>query len=48
MYLANEYIAKAMQEGGIGEKRSIYSPQLMKTQIEAAERKLMAMDYFGE
>lgn len=48
MFLANEYIEKAMIKAGIERKRSLYSPSLMKTQIEAIERKLMSMEYFGE
>ena len=48
MFLANEYIEKAMLKAGIEKKRSLYSPSLMKTQIEAIERKLMNMEYFGE
>ena len=48
MFLANEYIEKAMEKAGIAKKRALYSPSLMKTQIEAIERKLMGMEYFGE
>lgn len=48
MFLANECIEKAMEKAGIAKKRALYSPSLMKTQIEAIERKLMGMEYFGE
>ena len=48
MFLANECIEKAMKKAGIAKKRALYSPSLMKTQIEAIERKLMGMEYFGE
>ncbi len=48
MYKANDAIAKAMEKGGISEKRGLYSPNLMKTQIKAIDDKLMAMEYFGE
>jgi len=48
MYLANEYIAKAMEKGNISEKRGLYSPQLMKTQIKAIDDLLMSKEYFGE
>ena len=48
MYKANEYIAKAMEKGGIAEKRGLYSPNLMKTQIKAIDDLLMSKDYFGE
>lgn len=48
LYLANDYLLRAMDRGGILEKRGIYSPSLMKTEIAAIERKLMSMEYFGE
>ena len=48
MFLANECIEKVMEKAGIAKKRALYSPSLMKTQIEAIERKLMGMEYFGE
>lgn len=48
MYLANECIANAMRNSGIEEKRGLYSPNLMKTQIKAIDDKLMGMSYFGE
>ena len=48
LYRANESIASAMQNGGIAEKRGIYSPQLMKTQIKAIDKLLMSKEYFGE
>ncbi len=48
MYHANESIALAMEQGGIAQKRGIYSPNLMKTQIKSIDDKLMAMEYFGE
>ena len=48
MYKANDYIAKAMEKGGIAEKRGLYSPNLMKTQIKAIDDLLMSKDYFGE
>lgn len=48
MYKANDCIEKAMINGGIAEKRGLYSPNLMKTQIKAIDDKLMAMEYFGE
>ena len=48
LYLANDYLLHAMERGGIQEKRGIYSPSLMKTEIAAIERKLMSMEYFGE
>lgn len=48
MYLANECIAKAMKNGGIAQKRGLYSPQLMNTQIKAIDDILMRKKYFGE
>ena len=48
MYLANECIKKAMEKAGIAEKRGLYSPNLMKTQIKAIDDLLMSREYFGE
>lgn len=48
LYKANDCLEAAMEELGIARKRSLYSPKLMKTQIRAIDRELMAMDYFGE
>jgi hypothetical protein len=48
MRQANDLIAKAMAERGIASHKYLYSPDLMKTQIEAIAHELMAMPYFGE
>lgn len=48
MYKANDCIARAMENGGIADKRGVYSPSLMKTQIKSIDDKLMALEYFGE
>ena len=48
MYLANNYLAKAMENNGIAEKRGLYSPRLMETQIKAIDDLLMSKQYFGE
>ncbi len=48
LYKANEWIAAAMEQGNIADKKAIYSANLMKTQIAAIEKKLMGMNYFGE
>lgn len=48
MYKANEAIARAMKDGGIADKKGLYSPDLMHTQIKAIDDKLMSLDYFGE
>lgn len=45
---ANDLIARVMNEHGIGDRRSLYSPELMKSQIAAVEEELMAIPYFGE
>lgn len=48
MYRVNEAIKRAMENGGISDKRGIYSPNLMHTQIKAIDDKLMSLKYFGE
>ena len=48
LYKANDCVAKAMKHNGIAEKRALYSPNLMKTQIKAIDDLLMDMPYFGE
>lgn len=48
MYRANNFIESAMDNGGISEKRGLYSPNLMRTQIKAIDDLLMGMTYFGE
>lgn len=48
MYKANEAIAKAMENRKITDKKGIYSPNLMHTQIKAIDDKLMDLKYFGE
>ena len=48
MYKVNAAIAEAMEKGGISHMRSLYSPNLMKTQIKAIDDLLMDRDYFGE
>lgn len=48
MYLANDYIEAAMVKGGISQLKGLYSPSLMKTEINAIDKLLMSFDYFGE
>lgn len=48
LYLANQYIAKAMKHAGLREKKSLYSPELMETEIRSIDTLLMSMEYFGE
>ena len=48
MYKANDYILKAMEKGGITDEKSLYSPNLMQTQIMLIDDILMKKDYFGE
>ena len=45
---ANDAIGEAMQAKGLAAERSLYSPQLMRTQIEAIQDELYALKYFGE
>ena len=37
-----------MEAAGLARRRSLYSPQLMLSQIRTMEKELMAMDYFEE
>lgn len=48
MFAANEFLRQAMANAGIAEKKSLYSPDLMKSQIVAIEDELMGRKYFGE
>ena len=48
MVEANNAIRAAMVNRGIAHKRSLYSPELMATQIKAIDDKLMSTPYFGE
>ncbi len=48
MYLANDCIEAAMVKGGIAQLKGLYSPSLMKTEINAIDKLLMSFDYFGE
>ena len=48
MYRANQNIKLAMEKNGIAQKRGLYSPNLMQTQIKAIDDLLMSKDYFGE
>lgn len=45
---ANDLLARIMVEHGVADRRSLYSPQLMTSQIDAVEEELMALPYFGE
>ncbi|WP_269541105.1 hypothetical protein [Cerasicoccus fimbriatus] len=45
---ANIYLEKAMIAERIADQRSLYSPNIMHTQILSIEEELMAMEYFGE
>lgn len=45
---ANNAIRAAMSRHGIAYKRSLYSPELMETQIKSIEDKLMEGVFFGE
>lgn len=48
MYKANDAIKAAMEHGGIADKKGLYSPNLMHTQIKAIDDLLMSVKYFGE
>ena len=48
LYKANACIKDAMEHAGIQQKKGLYSPSLMQTQIKAIDDKLMGMNYFGE
>ncbi|MEA4929728.1 MAG: glycoside hydrolase family 57 [Candidatus Limiplasma sp.] len=48
LYAANDALSLAMEQGGVAARKALYSPGLMRTQIRAIERTLMAMRYFGE
>ena len=48
LYKANACIKDAMVHAGIQQKKGLYSPSLMQTQIKAIDDKLMGMNYFGE
>lgn len=45
---ANDQLAALMRRRGVEELRSLYSPELMRTQIAALRVELMALPYFGE
>ena len=48
LYRANDFLRQAMEHGGLGAHRAIYSPDLMATQIRLVESQLMDRKYFGE
>lgn len=48
LYKANDALKRGMERFSIGQKKSLYSPGLMQTQIQAIDEQLMAMEYFGE
>ena len=48
MVIANDALKAAMVRHGIANLRSLYSPELMATQIKAIDDKLMNERYFGE
>jgi len=48
LYEANNNIALSMKNNKIDHLRSLYSSQLMKTQIDCIKKELMQMKYFGE
>ena len=48
MYLVNDEIEKSMQANGIAHKKSLYSANLMKSQIAGIKKILDGIKYFGE
>lgn len=48
LYAANDALAKAMADHGLADHTGLYSPGLMRTQIQAIDDELMAQPYFGE
>lgn len=46
--LANDNMEKLMAERGIASKTSLYSPQIMRSQIAAIRKELMELPYFEE
>lgn len=48
LYTANDAMKQSMLRSGLGDCKSIYSPELMLSQIRLVENKLMEMQYFGE
>ena len=48
LYRANNAIRKYMEENGLEDKKSLYSPDIMESQIRFAEKKLMELKYFEE
>lgn len=48
MVVANNALKAAMVKRGIAHKRSLYSPELMATQIKSIDDLFMARTYFGE
>jgi hypothetical protein len=47
LYEANRLLGAVMERSGIASLKSLYSPNLMRTQIRCIEYKLMGMKYFG-
>jgi len=48
LHAANHALAKAMDKSGATDRRGLYSPRLMDTQIQAVDDELMAQKFFGE
>ena len=48
LYRANDRVAGAMEELGIAGLRSLYSPDIMSSQLGLIEERLMEMRYFEE
>ena len=48
LYRANDRVAGAMEKLGIAGLRSLYSPDIMSSQLGLIEERLMEMRYFEE
>ncbi|MFR2488017.1 MAG: glycoside hydrolase family 57, partial [Hungatella sp.] len=48
LYRANDRVAGAMEELGIAGLRSLYSPDIMSSQLGLIEERLMEMRYFED
>ncbi len=48
LYKTNHAIRKYMEENKLEDKKSLYSPDIMESQIRFAEKKLMEFKYFEE
>ena len=48
LYLANEAIRSSMKKTGLENRKALYSPDIMESQIRCIQQQLMDLKYFGE